>query len=490
MNDYGKWKERECLVTSLLLDPLNPRIPELATTPTQRDVVAELVTHDNVYELAKDIADQGFFPTERLVGIEDAAGDTVLEGNRRLAALKLLIAPELAPEHEVKKFRVLSEKVPKATISKVKLVFAPSREAAAPLIVNRHTRLGIHRWQPAQQAKYMRTLVRADMSIDEVAKQFGISKGELIKNLKTDSMYQVACALDLPEQVATIVRNPRQFNSSVLERLVQSSDAMSFLGIEFGENGSIGGKIDPNEFKKAFGRMVTDIATNQEDTRTLNKNSDIETYLKKFGSDAPNKKLKGSFTGESLLGKASAPSAEGQPTKTARGGTKKPPAALIPAGVKCHLDSPRINDVFRELRRLSVGQFPNATGALLRILLEMVIGNHLEKTKKVQPLLEKAKKEGKGSDWAPTARQMLSAILKDPDISLHPLVRKGLNKMVSDDDHPLSLDKMDQFVHNSYVAPSEAELRKFWHLLQTLIIPMLTEPAPASLDPKKAKASK
>ena len=55
----------------------------------------------------------------------------------------------------------------------------------------------------------------------------------------------------VPEPVAAVVRNPRQFNSSVLERLVQSSDAMSFLGVEFGENGSISGKIDPNEFKKA-----------------------------------------------------------------------------------------------------------------------------------------------------------------------------------------------------------------------------------------------
>lgn len=490
MNDYTKWKERECLVTTLLLDTLNPRIPELATSPTQRDIVAELVTHDNVYELAKDIAEQGFFPTERLVGLEDSGGDTILEGNRRVAALKLLIAPELAPEHEVKKFRSLSEKVSKATISKVKVVFAPSREAAAPLIVNRHTRLGIHRWQPAQQAKYMRTLVRADMSIDEVAKQFGVSKGELIKNLRTDSMYQVACALDLSEPVAAIVRNPRQFNSSVLERLVQSSDAMSFLGVEFGENGTMRGDIDPNEFKKAFGRMVTDIATGEEDTRSLNNNLDIAKYLKRFGSDAPDKKLKGSFTGDSLLGKEAGHSAEAKPTKTAKGGTKKPHAALIPPGVKCRLDSPRINDVFGELRELPVRRFPNATGALLRILFEMVIGNYLEKTKKIQPLIEKAKKEGKSNDWAPTARQMLAVVLKDPDITLHPLVRKGLNKMASDDDHPLSLDQMDQFVHNSYVAPTEAELRKFWHLLQTLITPMLTEPPPASTAPTKAKGSK
>ena len=161
----------------------------------------------------------------------------------------------------------------------------------------------------------------ADMSIDDVASQFGLSKSELIKNLRTDSMYQVACALDLPEQVSSIVRNPRQFNASVLERLVQSSDAMAFLGIEFGKAGDFVGKIDANEFRKAFGRMVSDIASGEVDTRTLNKAQDIEKYLKGFGGDAPNRKLKGSFSGESLLGRSAPPLVDAHRTGTQRGGS-------------------------------------------------------------------------------------------------------------------------------------------------------------------------
>jgi hypothetical protein len=487
MHDYSKWKERECLVTSLLLDPQNPRIPELSTELTQREIVAELVTHDSVYELAKDIADLGFFPNELPVGIQSDGKETILEGNRRLAALKLLMSPELAPDRELKRFRLLSDRVPKASISKVRVSFAPSREAAAPLILNRHTRLGVHAWKPAQQAKYMRTLITADMSVDDVASQFGLSKSELIKNLRTDSMYQVACALDLPEQVSSIVRNPRQFNASVLERLVQSSDAMAFLGIEFGKAGDFVGKIDPSEFRKAFGRMVSDIASGEVDTRTLNKAQDIENYLKAFGGDAPNRKLKGSFSGDSLLGRSAPPLVDAQRAGAQRGGARRPLPSLIPTGIKCRLDSPRINDIFRELRLLALKTYPNAAGVLLRIFAEMVIGNYLDKTKKIDPILEKAQtKQGKGKDWYPTFRQMLHAILADSDIELKPLVRKGLNKMVSDDDHALSLDKMDQFVHNHFVAPSEDELRKMWHLLEPLIVPMLSEPAPAP----KPKATK
>jgi hypothetical protein len=134
-----------------------------------------------------------------------------------------------------------------------------------------------------------------------------------------------------------------------------------------------------------------------------------------------------------------------------------------------------------------VKTYPNAAGVLLRIFAEMVIGNYLDKTKKIDPILEKAQtKQGKGRDWSPTFRQMLTAILADSGIDLRPLVRKGLNKMVSDDDHALSLDKMDQFVHNHFVAPSEDELRKMWHLLEPLIVPMLSEPAPAP-RPKATK---
>jgi hypothetical protein len=111
MKDYSAWKEKTLSVTSLHLDPKNPRIPELGHEPTQRDIVAELVEHDNVYELAKDISDQGYFPTELLVGVVEQDQEIVVEGNRRLAALKLLLSPDLAPEKHIRKFRLLQGNV-------------------------------------------------------------------------------------------------------------------------------------------------------------------------------------------------------------------------------------------------------------------------------------------------------------------------------------------------------------------------------------------
>lgn len=56
------------------------------------------------------------------------------------------------------------------------------------------------------------------------------------------------------------------------------------------------------------------------------------------------------------------------------------------------------------------------------------------------------------------------------------------------DDHPLSLDEIDQFVHSRFAAPTEAHLRNFWQILEDLMAILLVEPpsiAPTSPPPKK-----
>jgi hypothetical protein len=483
MNSYADWNERMVTVPSLLLDEKNPRIPELGTMPTQRQIAAELLEHDSVFDLAKDITQHGYFPTEVLIGVDENGQQTVVEGNRRLAALKFLLSPELAPDIWVKKFRMLATRVTSENIRKVRVVFAASREAAAPLIINRHTQTGVERWKPAQQAKYLRTLMSPGMSLDEAAQFFGMSRSQLTDNLRMDTMYRVACNLDLPEEVRNVTRDPRAFNASTLERLVQSPLAMDFLGVTFDERGRVSGRMHEDEFKKAFGRMVTDIVRGRIDTRKLNSSKEINAYLNNFGVDKPNHKHKGTFTSGLLLGEADDP----RPTRTnspKKRNTIRGSQYLIPSSMKCGLRNPRIKEIFNELRRLKVAQYPNACAVLLRIFLELVVGEHLDRTGKIKPLLAAARQKNKGSDWYPTLRQMLNTVLRDQSVTLSPLARKALNKMTSHDDHPLSLDQMDQFVHNRYVAPSEKELRKFWAFLEPLLEQFLVEPAaPASSRP-------
>jgi len=70
MIDFAAWKEKPGAVTTLQLDPLNNRIPTSGALLEQRDLIAELVEHENVYDLARDIAEHGYSPVEALIGVQ------------------------------------------------------------------------------------------------------------------------------------------------------------------------------------------------------------------------------------------------------------------------------------------------------------------------------------------------------------------------------------------------------------------------------------
>ena len=177
--DLNRWKKHHFKVSTLELDPLNPRIPALIDTPSQRDIVAYLVEHEDVLDLAKSIADfGGLYPNESLIAVEEDGRKTVVEGNRRLAALKLLNSPDPAPDNMKGKFRSLIHNLPTEAIEKVEVVLAPSR-AAAHAIVARHTGDVVKRWSRTQQAKYIRTLVGGDQTIEDVADEVQMTPGEV-----------------------------------------------------------------------------------------------------------------------------------------------------------------------------------------------------------------------------------------------------------------------------------------------------------------------
>ena len=103
-------KNKTLRVGRLHLDPRNTRIPPAHRSEDERALIHELVEHEDVAKLAASISEKGLFPNERLVVIPAKGRSfTVLEGNRRLAAIKLLLNPELAQKpSQVAPFRKLA----------------------------------------------------------------------------------------------------------------------------------------------------------------------------------------------------------------------------------------------------------------------------------------------------------------------------------------------------------------------------------------------
>lgn len=488
MIDYSAWRESQLTVTNLLLDPRNPRIPDSGEPLSQRDLLADLVSNDKVLELARSIVDNGYYPVESLIYVEENGKKYVVEGNRRLAALKLLISPESAPDKSwERRFRALANRIDPTSIRKVKAIRAPSREAAAPVIMSKHTRNQVESWSPLMQAKFYRNLVERGLTVDDIAEQYSLQSSEIRDALQRDAMYSLACSLDLPSDVAKVVQNPREFPITNLERLYKNPKVTEFLGISFDKEKKLVGNIRADEFRKGYSKIVTDIAKGDVHSRKLNTTKEMTEYLKSFGAEQPDVTRKGSFTAETLLG---GPKPKKPATTTTAAGKASPrprpvPRALIPTTFTCDVNNQRINDVFNELKKLPVAQYPNAVALMYRSLLEMSLGYYLDRTGHLAKMVDAARSAAQKKkvpqnlpkDWHPTLAQMLQYVTsKDAGIITNGNLLKALEKTLSAKKELLSVDTLNLFVHNQHFYPNEADLRSFWNQMQGLLEITLVEP--------------
>jgi len=161
---------------SLQLDPCNPRLTD-AEQAGGKTTIEQLKLMDREYDpltIAESIAKHGYFASEPMIVLDEGSDMlTVLEGNRRLAALIGLADPEVSAQfRDPKRWADLRERtnVP----SKVPVIRADSRLGVAPLIGYRHIS-GIEPWKPLQKARFIANLVdeKEKLSFDEVNEQVG-----------------------------------------------------------------------------------------------------------------------------------------------------------------------------------------------------------------------------------------------------------------------------------------------------------------------------
>ena len=117
MHNYDDWKQKQFVTTKLWLDRFNPRLPDMGKNPSEVNILQELVENDKVYDLARKITENGYLPDEYLIVCKEKGKCVVVEGNRCLAACKLLINPDFAPEITIASSKVSPEFLEKVIIA-------------------------------------------------------------------------------------------------------------------------------------------------------------------------------------------------------------------------------------------------------------------------------------------------------------------------------------------------------------------------------------
>jgi len=200
MNDvrltgYGRKRPQVNKPVSLLhLDSQNPRLPEEAQGKSEEELLNVLYKEFFLDELADSMAENGYFDEEPLVAVpyklpsdlEDANPNSnefqdfinrdsteliVAEGNRRLAAAKLLLDLELRQKLRIKHWPSLSEQVAD-DLTILPVIVYLRRSEVIPYMGVRHI-VGIQKWDSYAKARYVVQLIESGLSINEVKARFG-----------------------------------------------------------------------------------------------------------------------------------------------------------------------------------------------------------------------------------------------------------------------------------------------------------------------------
>ncbi len=447
--NYKSWKENNLPPAKLTLDKLNPRLPDMGKNPSEINIIQELVENDKVYELAQSITKNGYLPGEYIFACKEDGKTIVIEGNRRVAACKLLINPDIAPSSFRSRFRSLINGFDINEIANLPIYIAPNRNVLAPLIVSKHTEPTIEQWEPLMKANFYARQVLAGAAIDSLSKNLNVPASEIKKALVRYQVYEKAKTLKLSSKARAVVEDPREFNMTTLARIFEKPIGKSFLGINLDSKGILKFKISKKVLGKRLKRIVEDVATGVKNSRDLNTDEEIKKYLEEIKG--------GKITLEAKKSKQVSPK-NVVPPKIGTG--------LVPSNFQHSISSPRLLAVLDELQRPLVKKYPNACSVLLRVFLELATYEYLKKLKELPRLKTELAKKGKLNPTTfPELGNMLRWIV-NKDLLSDDHVKQKLKNWISKNSKTPILDDLNLYVHNSITTPDEPTLRKQWKELE------------------------
>lgn len=436
--------------SDLLFDLRNPRLPDPLKTQQEYALTLTRQQPGNVLRLAKDIVEHGLDPTTIIAVV--ATDDQhkrykVLEGNRRVLAIKALETPALvAPglgEPDRRKLTQYAEKYasnPRKTLS---CVLFETEDQADHWIELRHTGqnegVGLVEWGSDEKDRY---LARRGARSPE---------GQII---------------DFVERHGALSAGAQASNKGVrssLKRLISTPQVRDKLGIDL-QDGKIVAQYPRDEMARVLGNLLEKLKTGKLPTKKIYDSDDRIKFAASLAGSAvpkPSSKLAAPVTLESL--------ASEKPTKAARGKRTKPSrktatrTSLIPRTCQLSIDPPRINSIYTELLAISVDQYPNACSVLFRVFIELSVDHYIK---------QKSLMSEQQAINSPLAKRLRIAAdhlhrQKKIDSDLRKAAERIANSKFG---LAPSTVTMNQYVHNQYVFPQPTELRTAWDEIQPLIV--------------------
>lgn len=449
MSDYhtGARNVPAFALTNLLLDVTNPRFE--TEQQNQREAIHKMAVEqgDKLLNLAEDIVQFGIDPSALpLVIPADGTKHIVVEGNRRIVALKLLHNPQLAQGvwsvARERRLKELSQEFKKTPISSLQCMVLPDREAADHWIQLRHrgeqNGRGIVAWDGLAIARY------------EQRRGGGRTRAALQ-------------AIDLVKQKAKLDQGTLERLNNVpvttVQRLLNDPEVRKSLGVDV-KKGELQSTLPDQEVLKGLTRIVRDAAHGRLPVSYVETKQHRANYINSFNAtELPSATAPQTTLHHVGVGTPSAPTAK--PVKPIAPSVKR--NTLIPRSSVILIKETKSNDIFHELRRMRLDDFPIAISVLLRVFLELSIDHHI--------LARKLKNKQELDQMIMRGKLDLAAF----DLQKRSIMTRGEANLLRSFGNPqhflaASIDNFHGYVHDANFSAGPSDLVAAWTSLEPFFL--------------------
>nr|WP_303705181.1 hypothetical protein [Brevundimonas naejangsanensis] len=455
----------ELPIEDLTLDIANPRLGGVAT---QNDAMRGLIGLGVSYfkTLMLSIRENGLDPGDSFYVLrdeEDEGSYIVVDGNRRLAALKVLAEPVILTgldltDSQLKLLSKVAADFDAAEFGEVNCVLFEDRATADAWIERRHGRdlggEGRVTWSPLEIERFQKDRSTLDV-IDFVERGVGAEREDW-----------------------TAVRSAVEKNSSTLRRFLSSKTGRQWLGYSVGDDDENGGRVPAFSRNEAavleiLETIFADIANGEITSRSYNTADDIDRYFARL----PKKLIP--QTGEARKTKLFRDAIPRQTSSTrkvraatasARTRAKGPRSTL--AGKKHEFRQPETakgQRLVAEASRLRVAEYPLASAYLLRAFLEHTVDSYMVEH-------EIPRVDGKMLlDLNNRAVRVMDHLHQTKRVSQTSL--RGAKRVLTNTSDPSSIQALNDYHHDRYQVPAADALRNGWDSCVPLFVAVWGSPA-------------
>lgn len=361
---------------SINLDVRNPRIVTQDKLKSQDAIVKYLFEHEGLASFIKKVSYEGKNKgAERPYVVKTGKGYTVIEGNTRIAAYKLLSGLMIPPSEYASAVPSSVSAATKKNLSTVDCSIAPNRDALLPIMANSHFGLGDKsKWGYLGSRKAVFDEWQDGKTIAQLAKVFDRTKGQINDLIIEYLLYLESLKLTWTVKEKSVLLDPSvEFNPPV--RFLQTRGHKAKIGIEYDKT-NLKIVFSDTAAKEKFKTLVSKLVINPEPglgatasfeevfPPAIAKQEAIKTGDKgQTSTSTPGAKAEKTGTEQSVPGAVSKSVAT--ETEAAKPGTM--------FAYKVTVSSNLLVQLIKEAKDLNVKRFPAAATFLLRNIVESLL---------------------------------------------------------------------------------------------------------------------